>query len=353
MDISWLNEWVCVILTILLVHSYTRSEEEDSDLAWGDFDVFLSGMNSASMLSTSEKEACALLALSSMSENHRVQTPQYEQNALAKLETREFEFFIRNRHTTVGRNSSKGIVDINMGHSSFVSRRHLEIFFEDEPPPGNFYLICNGKNGIFVDGVFVRKGAPKYRLPSSCWFRFPSTSIRIQFTALVPVATPETDVDTDVAEDGEAEVVYHNELHHFRPVEIPERVPLPQEPPPPRIEIQSPPVTAYFSPLRIRIPEPKTACSSPPSPTGTISVPNSCPASPRSMHGFGQRNYAPPKVLSSFYAVARPAQQPAPQPPPAVNGNSGPSSIHASVETSNNGIQFASAATSPRKVRGV
>ncbi|KAJ8915121.1 hypothetical protein NQ315_000373 [Exocentrus adspersus] len=78
-------------------------------------------------------------------------------------------------------NSSRGDVDVNMGHSSFISRRHLEVFFEHP----YFYMLCNGKNGVFVDGVFQRKGAPSIRLPKTCTFRFPSTNIRLSFASLV------------------------------------------------------------------------------------------------------------------------------------------------------------------------
>lgn len=81
--------------------------------------------------------------------------------ALARLEGRDFEFAMRQRTVTVGRNSSHGSVDVNMGHSSFISRRHLQIAFE-EP---YFYLRCLGKNGVFVDGVFQRRGAPPLLLP--------------------------------------------------------------------------------------------------------------------------------------------------------------------------------------------
>lgn len=81
--------------------------------------------------------------------------------AIARLETREFEYMIRQNRITIGRNSSRGTVDVNMGHSSFISRRHIEIYFE----PPSFFMICNGKNGVFVDGVFQRKGAPPLQLP--------------------------------------------------------------------------------------------------------------------------------------------------------------------------------------------
>lgn len=83
--------------------------------------------------------------------------------AIARLEGRDFKYMMRQTRVTIGRNSSKGDVDINMGHSSFISRVHLEVQF-DHP---NFFLKCNGKNGVFVDGTFQRKGAPPLQLPRS------------------------------------------------------------------------------------------------------------------------------------------------------------------------------------------
>ncbi|KAF7248992.1 Forkhead box protein K2 [Varanus komodoensis] len=121
--------------------------------------------------------------------------------AVARLEGREFEYLMKKRSVTIGRNSSQGSVDVSMGHSSFISRRHLEIFTAppaQAPAPaaanssgptsaisgdgagpqpqsaavassgssgGDFYLRCLGKNGVFVDGVFQRRGAPPLQLP--------------------------------------------------------------------------------------------------------------------------------------------------------------------------------------------
>ena len=86
---------------------------------------------------------------------------------VARLEGREFEYVMKKRSVTIGRNSSQGSVDVSMGHSSFISRRHLEIFTvtDDGPGGGDFYLRCLGKNGVFVDGVFLRRGAPPLQLP--------------------------------------------------------------------------------------------------------------------------------------------------------------------------------------------
>ncbi|KAM7371469.1 hypothetical protein PAMP_008706 [Pampus punctatissimus] len=171
---------------------------------------------------------------------------------VARLEGREFEYMMKKRSVTVGRNSSQGSVDVSMGHSSFISRRHLEIFTasDDGTGSGDFYLKCLGKNGVFVDGVFLRRGAPPLQLPRMCTFRFPSTNIKITFTALssgkkVKREAPESPVK---------------------------------------------PVQPQISPLTINIPDNIAHLMSPlPSPTGTISAANSCPSSPRGAGSSGYR----------------------------------------------------------------
>ncbi|XP_061086871.1 forkhead box protein K2 isoform X2 [Conger conger] len=179
--------------------------------------------------------------------------------AVARLEGREFEYLMKKRSVTIGRNSSQGSVDVSMGHSSFISRRHLEIFTagEDGSGGGDFYLRCLGKNGVFVDGVFQRRGAPPLQLPRVCTFRFPSTNIKITFTAL----------SSDRKERREA----------------------PESP--------VKPVQPQISPLTINIPDNIAHLMSPlPSPTSTISAANSCPSSPR---GAGSSSYRMGRVLTS------------------------------------------------------
>ncbi|XP_064126515.1 forkhead box protein K2 isoform X2 [Loxodonta africana] len=184
---------------------------------------------------------------------------------------------MKKRSVTIGRNSSQGSVDVSMGHSSFISRRHLEIFTPPgggggghggvpEPPAqprpdagagGDFYLRCLGKNGVFVDGVFQRRGAPPLQLPRVCTFRFPSTNIKITFTAL----------SSERREKQEA----------------------PESP--------VKPVQPQISPLTINIPDSMAHLISPlPSPTGTISAANSCPSSPR---GAGSSGYKVGRVIPS------------------------------------------------------
>uniref|UniRef100_A0A673HYR5 Forkhead box protein K2 n=1 Tax=Sinocyclocheilus rhinocerous TaxID=307959 RepID=A0A673HYR5_9TELE len=172
-------------------------------------------------------------------------------SVVARLEGREFEYLMKKRSVTIGRNSSQGSVDVSMGHSSFISRRHLEIFSAGEAGTGSgdFYLRCLGKNGVFVDGVFQRRGAPPLQLPRMCTFRFPSTNIKITFTAL----------SSDKRDRRNAP-------------ESPVKAVQPQ-----------------ISPLTINIPDNIAHLMSPlPSPTGTISAANSCPSSPR---GAGLSSY--------------------------------------------------------------
>ncbi|KAM8822023.1 LOW QUALITY PROTEIN: forkhead box protein K1-like [Synchiropus picturatus] len=200
--------------------------------------------------------------------------------ALARLEGRDFEFVMRQRSVTVGRNSSHGSVDVNMGHSSFISRRHLHILHD--AASGGFSLRCLGKNGVFVDGVFQRRGAPPLRLPRECMFRFPSTVIKIQFCSLL-----------ESEESGER-----------RP---------PSSPPPSRL------LLPHISPLEILLPtaqqheEHVRTLSTPQlSPTGTISVPISCPASPREAGSSGYsygRNVTPDLQLAAEYAAKAVSEQ--------------------------------------------
>ncbi|KAH9512274.1 Forkhead box protein K1 [Bulinus truncatus] len=185
--------------------------------------------------------------------------------AIARLEGRDFEFTMRKPRITIGRNSSKGDVDVNMGHSSFISRVHLEIFSEHP----NFFMKCNGKNGVFIDGIFQRKGAPPLQLPCTCTLRFPSTNIKIKFQSLIDEALPPA---PPVA------------------VTTPKKKPIP--------------------PLKINIPEPQEAVSNSPcaSPTGTISAANSCPTSPRSGSNHNSRFALIPELQAAF-AAANPREE--------------------------------------------
>ncbi|KAK5876321.1 hypothetical protein CesoFtcFv8_025687 [Champsocephalus esox] len=125
------------------------------------------------------------------------------------------------------------------------------------PARGSSICGASGKNGVFVDGVFQRRGAPPLQLPRMCCFRFPSTTIKITFTVL--------------------------SSERKEPRNVPESPVKPLQP--------------QISPLTISIPDNIAHLISPqPSPTGTLSAANSCPSSPR---GAGFSSYRPSRVLAS------------------------------------------------------
>jgi len=212
----------------------------------------------------SQADAWALLALKDatlappkpVNGNHQIsKTP------IAKISGKEFEYLVRQSKTIIGRNSStQGEVDINLGNSSFISRAHVEIHYEQL----EFLLKCNGKNGIFVDGQFQRKTDPPLKLPKTCSLRFPSTNIRVYFQSLV--AEPE---------------------YEFSP---------PSSLVSPTREKSTANGETGMRPLTISIPAggEQYDASPPSSPTGTISVPNSCPTSPNSHRIFNPYSHYRP-----------------------------------------------------------
>lgn len=225
---------------------------------------------------TPESDAWALLALKSApaSPSKVPWSPDVKGEPIARIEGREFEYLVRQARVIIGRNSSRGDVDVNMGHSSFISRRHLEVFFEHP----YFYMLCNGKNGVFIDGVFQRKGAPSIKLPKTCTFRFPSTNIRLSFQSLIEDNSEPPPKLRDVS--------------------------------PSRIRDRSGGGNAStLHPLRINIPDGVDYGSPFPSPTGTISAANSCPASPRGSHGSHGNNHSKRNVQADLQMVAQYAAQ--------------------------------------------
>lgn len=85
------------------------------------------------------------------------------EGAYARIEGRNFEYYMPKRRITIGRNSKLGEVDVNMGSSRFISRKHLEILLDRNC----FFLLCRGKNGVFVDDIFQRRENKRLQLPTS------------------------------------------------------------------------------------------------------------------------------------------------------------------------------------------
>lgn len=138
----------------------------------------------------------------------------------------------------IGRNSSTSTVHFHVGKNSFVSRKHLQVTFDRST--AGFYLMCLSKNGVFVNDAFQRKSSEPLKLPKTCTFRFPSTTIRILFESYID-----------------------------HPFEMPTKTTK-------AVENSN----VIYAPLKISIPE-HDKRSPFPSPTGTISAANSCPTSPR------------------------------------------------------------------------
>lgn len=103
-------------------------------------------------------------------------------NFIARLMSKDNILLVSDHTIEIGRNSSKSSVHFHVGKNSFVSRKHIVLQYD--PKSKGFYMLCLSKNGVFVDGVFTRKGAEPLRLPKQCSLRFPSTNIRINFENL-------------------------------------------------------------------------------------------------------------------------------------------------------------------------
>jgi len=191
---------------------------------------------------------------------------QITKTPIAKISGKEFEYLVRQSKVVIGRNSStQGEVDIHLGNSSFISRAHVEIHYERQ----EFFLRCNGKNGIFMDGQFQRKTDPPLKLPKTCSLRFPSTNIRVYFQSLV---------------------AEHDDYEFSPPSSL---VSPPREKTSGSTNGSS---GGQMRPLTISIPASgeQYEASPPSSPTGTISVPNSCPTSPNSHRIFNPYSHYRP-----------------------------------------------------------
>lgn len=91
----------------------------------------------------------------------------------ARIVGRDFEFTMNEhmRRVTIGRQSNCTDVDVKIGGSSFISKRHVEIYRVDDEEGGGecgrvrFFVVSRGKNGIFINGMYQRMGADAVELP--------------------------------------------------------------------------------------------------------------------------------------------------------------------------------------------
>lgn len=80
-------------------------------------------------------------------------------SAYARLDFQSFTFYVQTLHVIIGRRSENDYshkVDVNLGPSKSISRRHAQIFYNFGT--GRFEVSVIGKNGAFVDDIFVERG---------------------------------------------------------------------------------------------------------------------------------------------------------------------------------------------------
>lgn len=75
------------------------------------------------------------------------------------LLTVSYTFYVQALHAVIWRRSENDTtykVDVNLGPSKSISRRHARIFYNFGT--GRFELSIIGKNGAFVDDIFIEGG---------------------------------------------------------------------------------------------------------------------------------------------------------------------------------------------------
>ncbi|XP_073839785.1 forkhead box K isoform X2 [Musca autumnalis] len=114
--------------------------------------------------------------------------PPPPEHAVGFLKYEDQLLYITETCTVIGRNSSTSHVHFHVAENNLVSRKHFQVLFD--PETRDFYVQCLSKNGIFVDDFLQRRNADHLKLPASCYFRFPSTEIRIQFESFLHTDSP-------------------------------------------------------------------------------------------------------------------------------------------------------------------
>ncbi|KAL9909937.1 forkhead box K isoform 1-T6 [Glossina fuscipes fuscipes] len=112
--------------------------------------------------------------------------PPPPEHAVGFLKYDDELLYVTEPCTVIGRNSSTSHVHFHVAENNLVSRKHFQVLFDADTR--EFYVQCLSKNGIFVDDFLQRRTADALKLPPSCYFRFPSTEIRIQFESFLHVA---------------------------------------------------------------------------------------------------------------------------------------------------------------------
>ncbi|SCU77593.1 LAFA_0A02432g1_1 [Lachancea sp. 'fantastica'] len=99
------------------------------------------------------------LAMTEFQDPATTDSEQSKISAYARLDFQSFTFYVQTLQVIIGRRSENDFshkVDVNLGPSKSISRRHAQIFYNFGT--GRFELSIMGKNGAFVDDAFVERG---------------------------------------------------------------------------------------------------------------------------------------------------------------------------------------------------
>lgn len=84
-------------------------------------------------------------------------------SVLAKLEGPDgASYVVTKRRVVIGRESTHSETDMIVQENNYVSRGHLVLSCRDD---GVWTIVCNGKNGVFVNSHLVKKGAEPAPVP--------------------------------------------------------------------------------------------------------------------------------------------------------------------------------------------
>lgn len=82
---------------------------------------------------------------------------------LAKLEAPDGAAYVVTKRTVViGRESTHSDTDVAVADSNYVSRGHIVLQCRED---GVWTIICNGKNGVFVNNQLVKKATEPCPIP--------------------------------------------------------------------------------------------------------------------------------------------------------------------------------------------
>ncbi|XP_050074740.1 forkhead box protein K1-like [Anopheles maculipalpis] len=110
-----------------------------------------------------------------------VAIPPNSFNFIGRLTSETHLLLISEPKVVVGRALPGTDVDFPVAANKLISRQHFLIQYCSN----EFSVVCLSKNGVHMDERFLPKSDTPYKLETSCYFRFPSTNIKVIFDNLI------------------------------------------------------------------------------------------------------------------------------------------------------------------------